>query len=111
MLSIVVPYYTNQETLSETLESVSNQTYAEIELILIDDGSTDDSFSVVEAFIKNNHKLKITSLKQHNQGPSVARNYGASMAVGEYLMFLDADDIIHETYAQKCIDVFKFFRE
>ena len=90
LLSIVVPIYNVAEKLTETLESVANELNSKIQLILIDDGSTDSSYKLCKEF---ESKYKGVLLKKHdNHGVSYSRNYGIKYANGDYILFLDADD-------------------
>lgn len=91
-VSVIIPYYNREKTIIRALESVSNQTYKDYEIILIDDGSEDNSFKFVENFRNKNIKTPIINLKQKNQGPSAARNNGIRRANGELIAFLDSDD-------------------
>jgi len=103
-VSVIIPCYNNKATIIETLNSVFNQTYKNIEIILVDDGSTEDIENEVASHIVSNELL---FFQQKNQGVSHARNFGASKSTGEYLIFLDADDIIDETYIEKCLKEFE----
>ncbi len=91
-VSIVIPLYNKQDVIWQTLESVSKQTYGDWECIIVNDGSTDQSLSVVESFIKS-HSGSWRVINQHNQGQVKARNNGITNSVGNFLAFLDADDL------------------
>ena len=104
IVSVIIPCYNNQDTIIETLESVINQTFKKVEIILVDDGSEQDIQNKVSNFIENR---KIIFFKQDNKGVSHARNYGAKHATGDFFVFLDADDILVDTYIEKCVAVFK----
>jgi glycosyltransferase involved in cell wall biosynthesis len=97
LVSVIVPCYNRENLVVETLESVYQQTYRPIELIVVDDGSSDNSRKVVEEWVnsKNDNEFKIEILHQNNGGPSKARNTGLSTCNGEYIQFLDSDDILH----------------
>lgn len=95
-VSIVIPLYNAEKYISDTIDSVLSQKYTNWECLIVNDGSTDNSEKVVLEKIKGNDKFKY--LSQKNSGPGKARNYGASMASGKYLLFLDADDIILDDY-------------
>jgi glycosyltransferase involved in cell wall biosynthesis len=84
----VIPVFNGEKYVAEALESVLAQTYAPIEIIVVDDGSTDDTPGILAAF-----GSKIRALRQLNAGPSAARSRGIEQARGEYLAFLDADDL------------------
>lgn len=91
-VSIVIPYFNNENTILRALNSVIGQTYKNYEIILINDGSTDKSQKIVEDFIKKNDHVKIRNFRQTNSGPSSARNKGIHESIGKYIAFLDADD-------------------
>jgi len=86
-VSVVIPTYNHETYIAEAVESVLAQTYQDFELIVIDDGSTDNTRQVLEPYLD-----RITYLYQENQGRSLARNRGIQVAQGEYIAFLDADD-------------------
>lgn len=87
LLSVILPVYNQGSYLKEAIESVLNQSYSPIELIVIDDGSTDESATSIKS-----HK-DVRYAYQENAGPAAARNLGISMAKGEYIGFHDADDV------------------
>lgn len=91
-VSVIIPYFNSEKTIIRALSSVVNQTYKNFEIVLIDDGSTDDSYNKVEEFKKSLKNISIKNIRQENKGPSAARNLGISLATGEYIAFLDADD-------------------
>jgi glycosyltransferase involved in cell wall biosynthesis len=91
-VSVIIPYYNSEGTIIRALESVINQTYKDFEIILIDDGSYDNSYKKVEKFMSSHKDFKIKNLHQGNYGPSKARNLGVKCAEGEYIAFLDSDD-------------------
>lgn len=91
-VSIVIPVYNAERYLEECLFSIVNQTLQEIEILLIDDGSTDRSLEIIERFAGKDQRIKW--LTQPNKGASVARNQGIGIATGEYLLFVDSDDTI-----------------
>lgn len=89
--SVIMPVYNREHYLKESTESVINQTYQDFELIMVDDGSTDASFSVCEQY-RSKYPDKIKVLHQENQGPLRARRNGLSVATGDYVLYLDSDD-------------------
>lgn len=89
-VSIIVPVYNVEEYLPECLESLVNQTLADIEIICVDDGSTDNSLDVLNQYSQKDIRIKVIS--QKNAGVSIARNTGIENASGEYIMFVDSDD-------------------
>jgi glycosyltransferase involved in cell wall biosynthesis len=92
LISIIVPVYNMEEYLVKCLESVCSQTLRDIEIICINDGSTDNSLKILEEFQKNDERIQI--ITQRNQGLSAARNAGLDVAKGEYIAFVDSDDFI-----------------
>lgn len=91
-VSVVIPYFNRQDTLLRALESVVKQSYQNLEIITVDDGSSDGSFELAERFRTDHPELSITNLRQPNGGPSSARNTGVRAARGSYVAFLDSDD-------------------
>ena len=102
-VSVIMPIYNAGEYLSRAIGDVLRQTLADIELICVDDGSTDDSYDILEGVEKNDGRVKLISEK--NFGPSVARNRGLKEARGEYIMFLDADDMFEPTLLKTLYDL------
>lgn len=90
MVSIIIPIYNAKLYLKRCLDSVKNQTYTNLEIVCINDGSTDNSLEIAEEFAKKDNRFKIFDIK--NKGVSNARNIGILNSSGEYLFFLDADD-------------------
>ena len=93
IISIIVPFYNVEEYLEECLESIRNQTYTDIEVILVNDGSTDGSKQICERFCQIDSRFRL--INQENQGQSVARNRGFKESIGQYIMFVDSDDVIN----------------
>lgn len=92
LLSIVIPVYNKEKYIAETLESVINQTFKDSEIIIINDGSKDNSLTICEEYAKKCDRIRIIS--QENAGVSAARNLGISESQGKYLVIVDADDTI-----------------
>lgn len=91
-VSIIIPVYNTEKYLKDCLNSVISQTLNDIEIICINDGSTDDSLSILKEY--SNYDSRIKVITQDNQGAGIARNNGISYATGEYIMFIDSDDWI-----------------
>jgi len=89
-ISVIIPVYNTSKYLENCLESLINQTLRDIEIICIDDGSTDNSIDILKEFAIKDNRIKI--LTQKNQGQSIARNAGIRVAKGEYIGFIDSDD-------------------
>ena len=96
LISIIVPVYNVEKYLSKCLDSIINQTYKNLEIILIDDGSTDKSGEICDKY-KNEDK-RIIVIHQLNGGVSAARNTGIGVAKGRYILFIDSDDWIEKDY-------------
>ena len=92
-VSVIIPVYNAEKYLRECLDSVIGQTLQDIEIICVDDGSTDNSLLILQEYAANDKRLKI--VEQANQGAAAARNAGIAVAQGEYLAFLDADDLYY----------------
>lgn len=91
-ISVVIPVYNVQDYLSECLESVIHQTEENLEILVVDDGSTDHSYSIMEEYAKKDARIQL--LQKENGGLSDARNYGLDHMHGEYVIFVDSDDRI-----------------
>lgn len=91
LVSVIIPVYNAEKYLRETLDCVCNQTLRNIEIICVDDGSTDDSLGILQEYVARDPRFRI--LQQKNQYAGVARNNGMAVARGKYLSFLDADDL------------------
>jgi glycosyltransferase involved in cell wall biosynthesis len=94
IVSIIVPNFNKGSYIAETLESVINQDFAEWEIICIDDGSTDDSLSIIQKYAKSDNRIKLHKREREPKGANTCRNIGISKANGDFIMFLDSDDLI-----------------
>lgn len=94
LISIIIPVYNVEKYLSECIESVINQTYSELEIILIDDESTDNSGKICDEYAVKDARIKV--IHQKNSGAASARNKGLRIATGEYLAFVDSDDYLEK---------------
>ena len=97
LVSILIPCYNAERWLSESINSALNQTWQNIEVIVVDDGSTDDSLSVARTYQSDNVKV----LSQSNRGASAARNHALSVAQGDFIQYLDADDLLAPNKIEK----------
>lgn len=97
MISIIIPLYNKELFIERTLNSVLNQTYKDFEIILINDGSTDQSAAIV----KKHKDVRIKYIEQTNHGVSATRNHGIKLSSGEFISFLDADDIWHPQFLER----------
>lgn len=98
LISIIVPIYNVEKYLRMCLDSIENQTYSNIEVLLIDDGSTDDSGKICQEYVARDSRFRY--IKKENGGASDARNFGIARAKGEYLSFVDSDDWLSLTYVE-----------
>lgn len=98
-VSVIIPVYNSAQYLTKCIESMLNQTLKEIEIICVDDGSTDESLAIIKNYKKLDSRIKI--LTQENKYAGVARNNGMRIAKGEYLFFLDSDDFSSDTLLEK----------
>ena len=102
MISVVIPVYNVEKYLDKCLMSVCGQSYKDLQIILVNDGSTDNSLSICERFARSDSRIEVCS--QENMGISSARNLGMKKAKGDYLTFVDADDHIDEDTYMKAMD-------
>ena len=112
--SIIIPCYNVEKYIEKTIKSVLSQTYSNFELLLINDGSTDNTFKIIKQLKETDDRIRVFS--QENLGVSQTRNKGISLSKGEFIYFLDGDDLIennllekaNEIFDKKEIDVFSF---
>ena len=88
-ISVIIPIYNSAAWLPQAIDSVLNQTYRDYEIIIVDDGSHDNTLEVIQRY-----QAKVRWIGQSNRGPAAARNTGIKIAQGQYLVFLDADDVL-----------------
>ena len=111
MVSIIVPIYNTERYLSKCLESIRTQTYLDVEVIMVDDGSTDGSKNVANGYAERDNRFRLFS--QENAGVSAARNHGLDVAEGDYILFVDSDDWLEpnmietlvRNMADYCVDI------
>ena len=94
LISIIVPVYNVEPYLNKCLDSIVNQTYKKLEIILIDDGSTDNSGLICDEYASKDNRIIV--VHQKNKGLSAARNVGLNIAKGDYIAFVDSDDFIEK---------------
>ncbi len=102
-VSIITPVYNSGEYLDRCIKSMTGQTLKNIEIILIDDGSSDNSWNIIQKYAKKD--TRIIAIQQENAGAAVARNRGLEVAKGEYIGFVDSDDYIDDDYFEKLYQV------
>ncbi|MDP8315492.1 MAG: glycosyltransferase [Candidatus Celaenobacter antarcticus] len=105
-VSVIIPAYNSAKFIREAVESVSNQTHKNLEIIIIDDGSTDDTKQIVQ-----NYNDRIKYFYQKNEGAAAARNLGITKSTGDYIAFLDADDIWEKYKIEKQLSIITRYPE
>ena len=103
LVSVIIPTYNRGTKLIKSLESVVKQTYKNIEIVIVDDGSIDDTRNLVNKFIQENSDYDINYIFHENQGVSISRNAGIKASHGKYICFLDSDDAFHLDKIEKQI--------
>ena len=102
LISVIVPVYNIEEYVGKCLESICQQSYSDLELIVVDDGSTDDSGKICDNFAVKDSRVRVFHKK--NEGLSQARNYGISKAQGEYIALVDGDDFVKKNFIKEMIN-------
>lgn len=106
LVSIITPMYNSEKYIGITIESALNQTYKDWEMIIVDDCSSDNSPKIVKEYAKNDERIKYIKTES-NKGVSNARNIALKMANGQFISFLDSDDIWNEDKLKKQVDFMK----
>lgn len=102
-VSIIVPFYNIEEYVDECVNSLVKQTYKNIEIILINDGSTDNTYNLLYNFSKKDHRVKL--INKVNGGLSDARNSGLQVVTGDYVTFVDGDDVVSSLYIESLLNI------
>lgn len=102
-VSVIIPIYNCDETIKDCIESILDQTYSNMEIIIVDDGSTDMSWSICNEIVNNTPDVKFALFRNEHKGVVVARNTGINAATGEYITFVDADDHIEENCIEQMV--------
>ena len=102
LVSVIIPVYNVAPYLREALDSVIHQTYHSLQILIIDDGSTDGSASICDEYLSD---PRVIVIHQDNRGLSNARNVGLDLMTGEYTAFLDSDDAYHPTFIENLVDI------
>ena len=105
LISIIIPVYNAEEYIEKTLDAITNQTYKRIEIIIVNDGSTDNTLNILNDYKKKDNRIKIITTP--NRNVSNARNTGLEYAKGEYISFVDSDDLINKEYLSSLYDALK----
>lgn len=108
-ISIIVPVYNTEAYLPACIESLQHQTHGALELIFVDDGSTDRSAAILDAYAKADPRIRV--IRQKNSGVSAARNAGIDAATGEFIGFVDSDDRVEPRYCEALLDAFYQYPE
>ena len=101
-ISVIVPIYNVEQYVERCLNSIIENTYKNLEIICINDGSTDNSLKILEKIAENEQRIKI--IDKINGGVSSARNIGLDVATGDYIAFVDSDDWVHNRYFEILLD-------
>lgn len=101
LVSVVVPIYNAEDYLDKCLQSIVQQTYPHMEIILVDDGSTDQSPALCDEWASRDPRIQV--VHKSNAGPGMARNTGIDTANGKYIFFFDSDDYVEQTLVEKCV--------
>ena len=104
-ISIVVPIYNGEKNLHNCLESIISQSFYDWEMILVDDGSKDNSYSICQSYANRDKRIKV--IAQENAGVSAARNVGLQNSSGEYIVFVDSDDSLQGDALKEMLDIMK----
>lgn len=103
LISVIVPVYNSENFLERCVESIVNQTYRNLEIILVDDGSTDNSDKICDYYANKDNRIKV--FHKDNGGQSSARNVGIRSANGKYLSFVDSDDVVEKDFIKYLVDL------
>lgn len=98
LISVIIPFYNDELYIQQCLTAIINQTFTDLEIILVDDGSTDHSLSIVQKYQALDNRIKV--IHEANQGQGAARNNGIRHAHGDYIAFIDADDYVTNDYLE-----------
>lgn len=104
-ISVIIPVYNSEKFLDACIDSIVKQTYQNFEIILVDDGSTDDSPSLCDQYAAQDKRIKV--IHQDNQGVSAARNNGLDLATGDLVSFIDSDDTLDEDMYELLVKLFE----
>lgn len=101
LISIIVPVFNTERYLNQCIDSILKQSYSNWELILVDDGTYDNSYKICKNYEQQDERIRIVSVNHYTDGNGEARNIGISLARGEYLAFIDSDDFVKESYLEE----------
>ena len=103
MISIIVPVYNSEKYIDKCLDSILNQTYKDLEIVLVNDGSNDQSLKILEKYALRDTRIKVVN--QENKGVAAARNTGLDNATGEYILYVDSDDWIENNMVERMVEL------
>ena len=109
MVSIIMPVYNSEKFVSEAIESVLNQSYKNWELLIVNDGSTDQSPKIINDYAEKDSRIKV--FHRNNQGVSMARNFALDRICGEYVTFIDSDDVYLINRLERLLQVFAQYKD
>ena len=95
-ISVIIPLYNKEKYIAQTIESLLIQSFSDFEIVIVDDGSTDGSSSIIDSYAEKDNRITVFHIC--NGGVSRARNIGLDNSLGEYVTFVDSDDSVHEDY-------------
>ena len=101
LVTVIVPAYNAEYTINKCINSIQTQTYTNLEILIVDDGSNDNTLNILRLLQKTDTRIQV--IHQENGGPSRARNVGLDMAKGEFILFVDADDWIESNCIQQAV--------
>ncbi|ACX76239.1 putative capsular polysaccharide biosynthesis glycosyltransferase [Fibrobacter succinogenes subsp. succinogenes S85] len=107
LVSVIIPVFNVQNYVGRTIECIQNQSYRDLEIIIVDDGSTDDSGKICDSFASHDQRIKV--FHKQNGGVSKARNYGLAKSQGDCFTFIDADDLVGLDYVRDLVHVMKLY--
>ena len=107
LISVIVPIYNVENYLRKCLDSILEQTFHNLEILLVNDGSTDGSGQICQEYVEKDNRIRY--FEKENGGLSDARNYGIEQAQGEYLTFVDSDDWVTETYIEELYSKLQYY--
>lgn len=103
MISIIVPVYNSEKYIDRCLDSILNQTYKDLEIVLVNDGSNDQSLKILENYALRDTRIKVVN--QENKGVAAARNTGLDNATGDYILYVDSDDWIENNMVERMVEL------
>ena len=109
MVSVIMPAYNSEKYVSEAIESVCNQSYQNWELLIVNDGSTDHTPQIIDKYSDKDPRIKVFHRK--NEGVSMARNVGLNQSRGNYVTFIDSDDVYHAERLERMVEVFEQYTD